>query len=294
MTASRRQVLGVLLALGFWLVNLSLHLKFSNWIAASVDTPFGTLIPLDYLNEVTAGVLLLGLGLLVWRTLSGANRVVTLLYWLLWLAAASACSAWLITTRVEIIHFLQYGILAWLVARALDPGRTRWLPGAVIGATVLLGIVDECNQYFFLTPNNSSYMDFNDFLLNQLGAAAGVLAFYGFERPPSRLGFAWLDLHAWLLGVCLALALGVGMLFATGTLYYTPDASIPPGGRKSVDEKLQIYLQREAGLLGSWQESFSGGQYYVLGGGSGTALLLLSTLCFAAFRPVSIRLRPKI
>ena len=279
----------LLLASTFWIANLSLHLAFSNWLVLTIDTPFGNFVPRDYTRLLS--FLILGLFVLyqIYRAVSGTNRLVTTLYWALWSLAALGSVTWLVTTDIEVIHFLQYGMLAWIIARAVDPQREHWYTGEVILLTLLLGIIDEANQYFFLTRDNSSYLDFNDFLLNQLGAVAGILTYYGFRLAPNTMVLPWQNLHRILASCCLLPGAGIAIGIVTGKLRYSPDMQVPPGGLLQSTDGWLIFLQRQPGLLGSWQESFSGGSYYVLGAPEGLALLGLALVLFAGFRSVSVR-----
>ena len=75
----------------------------------------------------------------------------------------------LFAVNSEAIHFVQYGILALL----LIPLVRRC--GETIVLVTLLGILDEAYQYWVLHGDWGVYYDFNDVVLNLLGAAMGVL-----------------------------------------------------------------------------------------------------------------------
>jgi len=73
----------------------------------------------------------------------------------------------------EYIHYPQYAILAVLLALCIDPHRISvpWM--RILFWTSLLGFFDEMNQYFYLCKSYGDYLDFNDALMNLLGAQAG-------------------------------------------------------------------------------------------------------------------------
>ncbi len=72
------------------------------------------------------------------------------------------------------IHFVEYGILGWLCARATAgtwPGAPRWKTAA-LAATIatLWGLSDECHQFF--VPGRSA--EIGDAVADLLGAVAGA------------------------------------------------------------------------------------------------------------------------
>jgi len=113
------------------------------------------------------GSLLSGGGVFVWLL----NRVGgSFFFWcegvllgaLLWVSTTM-----LICTNVECIHYLQYAILGFFV-RTLIAGDILALL-----ACNLVGMMDEFIQYV-LNPHYTQYLDFNDMILNMLGALVGI------------------------------------------------------------------------------------------------------------------------
>ncbi|HSN54678.1 MAG TPA: VanZ family protein [Candidatus Sulfomarinibacteraceae bacterium] len=132
---------------------------------------------------------------------------------LLWIAGVTAILLlWTYHLRhrpEEAVHFLQYGVLALLLFRALRPivpDATVFLAGAIAGS--LVGTADEVIQW--LTP--SRFWDWRDVVIN---AAAGALVQLALWRalppsgvPPSvgslRLVLRLAMAQLLLLGLCLA------------------------------------------------------------------------------------------
>jgi hypothetical protein len=83
---------------------------------------------------------------------------------------------YLIVNNAERIHFLQYAILAVLLGFSL---RSEVL---IFFVTSFAGFVDEFLQ-FAMNPVVTNYLDFNDIVLNILGAALGVAFLLAFRRP---------------------------------------------------------------------------------------------------------------
>jgi VanZ family protein len=269
-------------ALVFWLLNVTLHLEFSNWIVVSYATAFGDFVPLDHTHAIAVIVCLLMAAFLFLQWRHGNNRVMTLGGWVAAFAAMVASMFLITTTVVEMIHFLQYGLLAWMLALAFDRDRTRWPLLTLMFLTTWLGILDELNQYFYLTQNNSTYIDFNDFVLNQVGACAGLLAYYGFRVAPV-IRPRWSTLQTMTASGYALLALVTLLLGVSGHLQYTPEQTVPPGGIDTIEGSLVIFFQREPGLLSNFQPTFSTGRYYVMGALEGFLVMLLITGLLQAF-----------
>lgn len=91
------------------------------------------------------------------------------LYLLVTLILVIAAFKGLMTYNIEAIHFFEYMFLAMI----LFPLVRSY--GAVVVWITLLGIADELYQYIILTPF-FLYLDFNDMILNLLGAGLGMVA----------------------------------------------------------------------------------------------------------------------
>ncbi len=86
----------------------------------------------------------------------------------------------LIIVNIEIIHFIQYAVMAIL----LFPLCKNFL--STLALVTLLGAIDEAYQYYFLSPERTNYYDFNDVILNLLGGAMGLI-FLRFHRDIATL-----------------------------------------------------------------------------------------------------------
>lgn len=84
------------------------------------------------------------------------------------LAVAVACFHSLLCMNIEVVHFPQYAILAVLLF-----ARTGSFCQTIVWA-VLCGLIDEGYQYLYLYPDRRIYMDFNDVILNTVGAGMGL------------------------------------------------------------------------------------------------------------------------
>jgi len=133
----------------------------------------------------------------------------------------------LVVFNVENIHFPQYAILALPVFALLKHF------GATVFWVTLFGVLDEAYQYFVLFRNNyATYLDFNDIVLNLIGAGIGVALIYTLSDLKSESS----TLHAnspgkWNKFVILAVAafilFGGILLYAAGILRLYPEANGP-------------------------------------------------------------------
>ncbi len=274
-------------ALVYWLGLSLLHLKFSMLFVIPRATPLGE-IRLSSYSKPGAMVLVIGLSLFIaYRAFKGRQRVKTLVYWFLIAVMVRASDRFLIVTVNEYIHFSQYAILAILMSRVLDPGAKNAPIGKILFWTTVMGVVDEMIQYFLIAPSYGMYLDFNDFILNEVGAAAGLLIIYGFKAPGGeRTGGGREKLRAFFRSreftfvvVCCVLVL---FCLATGRLSVTPTDKIPPGGIVKENGCVKIYLQREQGVMGSWRKSPRGGYFYALPPSLGLFLLIAGWMIFAS------------
>src|SRR5512140_1252808 len=167
------------LTLAYYVGCCLMHLQFSLWLVRQRDTLLGRLAYADAMPGLVIGGAAALLLWLVIRVRNGARPRLTIAFWLLWLAAAALIDHYLIFSINEYAHYPEYALLAWLVARAMDPQRSRWYVGRVLFWTILLGMGDELLQYLWITTSYSEYLDFNDFVTNAVAAAAGMLLYYG-------------------------------------------------------------------------------------------------------------------
>jgi hypothetical protein len=90
---------------------------------------------------------------------------------------------WLLVSNIELIHFPQFALLAALLLAAGMQPCGAWLLASAAG------IVDELYQWRFIyagVPN--TYLDFNDMLLNAMGAAWAVLLWPSAASPEGSAG----------------------------------------------------------------------------------------------------------
>jgi hypothetical protein len=113
-----------------------------------------------------------------------------------------ASQRWLLVANIELIHFPQFGLLAVVLLAAGFSGEAAWL------LATFAGVLDETYQHLVIYAGRAdTYLDFNDMLLNAIGAAWGVVLFGSTARAPRAApGLRWLRWPAvlsWLVGLLL-------------------------------------------------------------------------------------------
>lgn len=204
---------------------------------------------------------------LLWRTSRSAENPWRMGgYWLAWCFAVYLADKEITYSINEAAHYPQYGLLAWMLAQALDPGRTRWPVVGILVISVLCSFLDESIQYLWLTRSYSDYFDFNDVLVNLLGASAGVMMYYGFRARPRAGSFVLKRPGRELLVTLSAIAIGGAAILVCW--FYT---SSDPAGKDPVEWARTEYgrvtrsLERKPNMYGSRQPSRRQEDYLVLG-----------------------------
>ena len=135
----------------------------------------------NYVFEIIVALAVITFALLVAVLRYNRHRVRWMLVLGVWITLAVLAHYLLFVSNIEAVHYPQYAILAIMIY-ALTGGETV----SVVLAT-LLGAIDEANQYFILYAGRSDlYMDYNDIILNLLGAVFGIAAYlilFGEKSP---------------------------------------------------------------------------------------------------------------
>lgn len=185
---------------------------------------------------------------------------------------------YLIVNNIERIHFPQYAILAILLKLSITNDVIVFFTAS------FAGMVDEFLQYV-MNPTRTSYLDFNDFVLNVLGAALGLLLFRVLIRTSPRQYLEYerkftLGLAAVVSGAAGALA--VGVMLHRIIPYMELKSNLGP--LSFIEGKLYLVLSfvRQTEF---WTVAFHGKKFHVLSLEEGLIVLgLLFLFYFIAFR----------
>ena len=166
---------------------------------------------------------------------------------------------YLLIVNIEAIHYFQYAIMALLIFPLIKSyGDT------VIWAT-LLGTVDETYQYIILNPT-FQYFDFNDIVLNLLGAGLWVSIIALFSLSDS---FKLLHRKLFSPGVItvILITLLMGILLLLNILKLYPDES-------PTNNFFSIILNRAQPSGTFWTELYGDRVYHVLSPREGIIIIL--------------------
>ena len=273
----------------YWLATSLLHLEISKIIVSPLSTPLGVFTPAAYSRHFAWGLLILGTLLILLSAVRGKARLRTAVYWIVWGAAVYGANRLLVFSPNEYVHYPQYALLAVFLVNWRDPHREKWPIGNLIFWGTVLGIADELIQYLFVCPSYGDYLDFNDFLLNELGIAAGLLLVYGFKEQEATIK-PLLPMYKTRAFKTIIISFAiVSLLILTDRLKITPPEKIPPGGFFAVNGRTTFYLERIPGITGAWNHLGDGSAYYVLSPAAGLILLFALGFLFASFDPRVLR-----
>jgi hypothetical protein len=175
---------------------------------------------LAYDGFMRRGFLALGLAALaavvVWR---GPQKATLVTATAVLLTAALVAQRVLLVAAVENVHYLQYALLTCLIARAGPSPEGAFL---IAGG---LGFSDEAYQYLALPRGTPPYFDWNDGVLNAMGAAFGIVAVLVISGAEMQRPLV--SRRAVVAIMCLGI---VGALFFSPPVW-SPFYSTTPGGR---------------------------------------------------------------
>lgn len=219
-------------------------------------------------NVLMLGIVLLALvGLTVWilRASRGmAQRDHRIRAWVIALAGTFVSYLYLVVQFSESVHYPQYAVLAVvLFALTRSYGDTFLL-------ITIISLIDEGYQFWYLRAHLPSYFDFNDTLLNQVGALLGLALVFGTSRtfPVRARERSWrAELHrSWALRLSAALFVVCAIGWAAGLLQRYPGErettawvlldkrnDRPPGfwrpGGRGADKPFHLVTHTEGPLL---------------------------------------------
>jgi hypothetical protein len=170
---------------------------------------------------------------------------------------------YLMTYNIEAIHFVEYAIVALLLLPVL---RSY---GETVFWVTILGLIDELFQYFFLVPT-FKYFDFNDNVLNLLGAGTGAVLVFSLNPGAVEIKkYRWYRSPAILTGLVILLLFI--LLFSTGKI------TVDPLGEDGTN---WFSLNRGTMPENPWKEAYAGRMFYILPAWQGVGLMYL---LFAGF-----------
>lgn len=177
--------------------------------------------------ELSILVTLIFAALTILRIRNGEHQHLQIALWLFTAGLAFVSYKMLIVFNVENIHYLQYALLTMPVFALV----TRY--GETVFWVTCLGALDEAYQYFVLYPDRKDfYFDFNDIVLNLVGAGIGIAFIYTLlDAKANRFTFDFPPRYTWYRSPAFAVTaiifFGIAALCVTGLLrlYPGPEAA---------------------------------------------------------------------
>ena len=165
------KVLNLLIICVYYLAVVLPHEWIGKLIERTLDRPLGR----EQYNLIIASISVIVLGCIIYwiyKQVAKLSRVeikllVSLFILCIFLILLALKT--IVVINIELIHVLQYGILAFMIFPFVRNFRE-----ALFWA-VCMGALDELYQYLVLAPDKNDYFDFNDVILNLLGAALGLI-----------------------------------------------------------------------------------------------------------------------
>jgi len=161
------RLIAILLAIATYFSIVTFHDEITQ-IAIKIRNTFGRDQYNAFLGYFFLGLLVLFISYLAWRISKSKTKTSDSLLALSMVVMMLLSFRYLMTYNIEAIHFVEYAVVAIILMPVL---RSY---GETVFWVTILGLLDELFQYFFLVPE-FEYFDFNDNILNLLGAGAGVI-----------------------------------------------------------------------------------------------------------------------
>jgi hypothetical protein len=252
----RHKLIAVLLAIMTYFAIVTFHDEITQ-LAIKMRNVFGRDQYNAFLAYAFLVLLLLVIAHFAWHIYRGKQKMLNIFLAVMITVMMVFSFRVLMVYNIEAIHFVEYAILAIIL---LPVFRSY---GETVFWVTLLGVVDELFQYFFLVPE-FEYFDFNDNVLNLLGAGLGVIMVH------SLAGNA-LVIKKLIWYKSPAILTGIGLLLLFLILQFTGKMTINP----TAGSENWFSFNREAMPDAFWKEAYPGRRFHILKPFEGIALMYL-------------------
>lgn len=218
---AKRPFLNALLVLVYYLLVVLPHETFGAWIARTLDEPLG---------RETYNLVIMGMGVagfltylyLIWKGTKSKNySKSTWMYLILTLVLIVFCINVLMVVNVEMIHFVQYAIFAFLIFPLFQDYQ------ATLFYTTIFGAIDEAYQYLILAPERYNYYDFNDVFIDMVGATIGLILIRAYGIRDEKITKPYYKRPVFIGLVSLLSLILISFFLGWTSLYSEPTGEIP-------------------------------------------------------------------
>lgn len=217
---SNNKAINILLLLTYFLLVVLPHEE----VGLFINSTFGSLSRPQYnlvMLIVFSVIVLLVFIPLVHRISKHDERKIILFYLTTSLVFATICYLVLFVVNVEAIHFLQYAIFVILCFPLVNNYSE-----SLIWATIA-GAVDEGYQFFYLAPERTPHFDWNDIIINLIGAALGLIVLKIFNVQALRKKITMLQSPIFYFLMLVTISFFVLVFTGTLSIYQDPNSPTP-------------------------------------------------------------------
>jgi VanZ family protein len=237
---------------------------------------FGSLSRSDY-NLLIATLAALGLLLYIFlffkKTRLNKDRRFLWFFLLLNVVLAVLCFRVLFVINIEAIHFVQYAFFALLCFPLFKNYALT------IYWSMLAGTFDEVWQYFYLAPERTGYLDFNDVIINMIGAGFGLILIRSFAPKVKPLKLNSISFKISVFSLILLVSGIIALLrFRVISLFKDENSLIP------------LYLVKPEGF---WSEVPPKVKYHIMMPMESIIIIILLLAFYSALQIKSERLGQK-
>jgi len=233
----RNRKLNILLVIGYLTFILVMHdamVRLSLWITNSITLPRYDLI--------IAAIMMVAVSLIIFLFIKNLRLIshgadIKIFYMMILIGLSVIHTQMNFVMNIEVIHMLQFGIIALLILPLTQSF------GATLYYAVMLGLLDELFQYAVLYPDKNDYLDFNDVVLDQLGAGIMLVYLYSCGIGSHRSGKKWYMSPVLISVSVMAAAVAVLFHFSLITVYYSAGSVNP-----------LLTLSESSGPEGFWRQ----------------------------------------
>lgn len=269
----RNKAIAVMLAILTYFSIVTFHDEITQ-IAIKLRNTFGRDQYNSFLGYFFLGLLVLFISYLVWKIVKSKTKTLDSVLALSMVVLMLLSFRYLMTYNIEAIHFVEYAIVAIILMPVL---RSY---GETVFWVTMLGLTDELFQYFFLVPE-FEYFDFNDNILNLLGAGAGVI--FVFIAGGNAVE---MKSYKWYRSPAMVTAAGLLGLFIV--LYISGKMTFNPTG---IEEGANWFsLNRKPLPDGFWKEAYAGRSFHIMRPLEGIAVIYSIIVGFFILDKIRVKL----
>jgi hypothetical protein len=243
----RNKLIAVLLSIIVYFTIVAFHQVITD-LAIKLRNAIGRDRYNEYIAYFFLFLLLVTLVIYCYYSLKGRQKFLKSALFVIIIALMVISFKYLMTYSIEAIHFPEY----MLVAILLIPVLRSY--GETVFWVTILGIMDELFQYIFLVPD-FDYLDFNDIILNLIGAGAGAIMIFnlGKDVVPIR-PVKWYRSPA--------IFTGAGLIAFFSILLLNGKMTINPADPTMTDTWFSLNRKPMPGEF--WKEAYPGRVFHIL------------------------------